>query len=130
MNGPYRIPNLENQGRKIGTINSPYFFQITSAQRHKKSLIFHAQILKRYYMYTIARVGSENLNLFCEDRKCKAKALCKIPQESCLIKENGERSNGKRMVKNYTLDFGDPRLRDLSEYIFLPKDSEPHTYDR
>ena len=48
MNGPYKIPNLENQGKVVGSTNQPYFYQITSGERHGKSLIYHAQIRKRY----------------------------------------------------------------------------------
>ena len=40
MNGPYNIPNLENQGKEVGTINQPHFYQITSGQKHGKSLIY------------------------------------------------------------------------------------------
>ena len=29
MNGPYKIPNLENQGKVVGSTNQPYFYQIT-----------------------------------------------------------------------------------------------------
>ena len=47
MNGPYTIPNLENQGKNVGTINLPYLYQITSGQRHAKSLIFHFQIERK-----------------------------------------------------------------------------------
>ena len=128
MNGPYNIPNLENQGKEVGTINQPFVYQITSGQKHGKSLIYHAQIRKRYYRYTFKSCSSENLHLGCKNRSCKAVAFCKIPTSSCLIVEKPtKRSNGKRLVKQYTLKFDDPRLRDLSEYIFLPKNSPEHT---
>ena len=114
MNGPYNIPNLENQGKEVGTINQPFFYQITSGQKHGKSLIYHAQIRKRYYRYTFKSCSSENLHLGCKDRSCKAVAFCKIPISSCLIVEKPtKRSNGKRLVKQYTLKFDDPRLRDF-----------------
>ena len=29
MNKPYKIENLENQGKLVGDINEPYFFKIT-----------------------------------------------------------------------------------------------------
>ena len=47
MNGLYKIPNLENQWKVVGSTNQPYFYQITSGERHGKSLIYHAQIRKR-----------------------------------------------------------------------------------
>ena len=77
MNGPYTIPNLENQGKNVGTINLPYLYQITSGQRHAKSLIFHFQIEKKYFRYHLKNLSSEKLNLACKDRSCQAKALLK-----------------------------------------------------
>ena len=53
MNQPYTISNLENQDRELGSQNAPFFYKITSGQRHSQSLIFHAQIGTEYYMYRI-----------------------------------------------------------------------------
>ena len=99
MNGPYKIPNLENQGKVVGSTNQPYFYQITSGERHGKSLIYHAKIRKRYYRYVTKSCSSENLHLKCRDKSCKAMALCKIPISSGLmIEKPTRRSNGKRLV--------------------------------
>ena len=124
----YKIPNLENKGKEVGTTNQPYFYQITSGQRHGESLIYHSQIGKKYYGYRMNSCSSEKVVLRCRHKSCKAVALCKIPKSSSLIiVKPTKRSNGKRMVNQYTLKFGDLRLRDLSEYIFLPKNSPEHT---
>ena len=54
MNGPYQIKNLENQGQDKGTIESPYFFHITTGKKSKKkSVLFHAQIANKYFKYQV-----------------------------------------------------------------------------
>ena len=128
MNGSYTIPNLENQGKNVGTINLPYLYQITSGQQQGKSLIFHFQIGKKYFRYHLKNLSSEKLNLACKDRSCQAKALLFLPKASGLIIEHSIRPTGKgRVSKSYKLNFEDLRLRNLDEYIVLTKDSPPHT---
>ena len=77
---PYTIKNVENQNLEIGTLQKPHFFHVTSGQTDTKSLLFHAQIKKGYYMYLIRQVNSTFLNLWCKHRNCKAKAYCVIPK--------------------------------------------------
>ena len=55
---PYVIKNLENQNQEIGTIQKPHF---KSGQRDTKSLLFHAQIKKQYFMYHVGQVNSQSL---------------------------------------------------------------------
>ena len=100
MNGTYTIPNLENQGKNIGTINHPYFYQITSGQQHGKSLIYHAQIGKKYFRYHLKNLSSEKLNLACKDRSCHAKALLHLPKESGLILAHSTRNTGKGQLSD------------------------------
>ena len=113
--------------REIGSLDLPHFFQITAGIRHK-SLIYHAQIGKKYYTYSLKNLSAENLNLTCSKRSCPAKALVKLPKSSCLVIEKPTgRPNGKgNICKTYKLNYEDPRLRDLSEYIFCQKKSQPH----
>ena len=128
MGEPYRIENLENQGKLKGSVEEPYFFKITSGNRDQKSIICHAQIGTEYFMYRVdSQVHRESVNLRCKIRGCPATASAKIPKSTGLIKENGTRSNGKRQVKKYILDYGNPRLRDLQNWQFLKKNSRPHT---
>ena len=127
MEGPYQIKNLENQRQEVGTVQQPFFYHITTGERAKQSLIFHAQIQRSYHRYTIRQTNAETLNLACINRKCPAKALAKVPKELGLISVKGERSGGKngKSQKSYQFNFADPRARVLSNYIFLPKNSEP-----
>ena len=73
MNQPYNIENLENQGKLIGDIDEPHFFKITAGQRDGKSLIYHAQIETKYFMYRIHKnVNRESINLTCKVPGCNA----------------------------------------------------------
>ena len=129
MEGPYNIKNLENQRLEVGTVQQPFFYHITTGQRVKESLIFHAQIQRSYHRYTIRQTNAETLNLSCINRKCPAKALVKVPKELGLISVKGEKTKGKcgKTQKTYQLNFSDPRARVLENYIFLPKNSESHS---
>ena len=93
MDGPYQIKNLENQRKNVGTIQEPFFYHITTGERARKSLIFHAQIGSSYHQYTIRTTNAESLNLWCINRKCHAKALVKVPKELGLkIKRKNRKS--------------------------------------
>ena len=43
---PYRIIGQEIANIEIGTIQKPKFYKITSGQRQKNSLLFHAKMLR------------------------------------------------------------------------------------
>ena len=97
MDAQYELKNSENQGRSVGTIKEPHFYDISSGQLDKKSLLFYAQIEQAYFMYHIKTVNRRTLNLKCKDRSCPAKAHAYISPESGLIFENGTRTNGRRV---------------------------------
>ena len=75
----YKIQNLENQNKSVGSIEQPYFFKITAGVHHLKSLNFHAQIEEKYHVYRINQVNKETLNLHCRLANCPAKATARIP---------------------------------------------------
>ena len=95
MNGPYKIKNLENQGQDKGTIESPHFFHITTGEKIKKSILFHAQIANKYFKYQVKAIGAETLVLRCVNRNCPARASVRVPKETGLITIKGTRSSGK-----------------------------------
>ena len=95
MNWPYQIKNLGNQGQEKGTIDSPYFYHITTGEKIKKSLIFHCQIRQKYHRYHIKAIGAETIVLRCVNRNCPARASARVPKESGLITIKGSRSSGK-----------------------------------
>ena len=107
MDCQYEIKNLENQGRSVGTVQEPHFYDISSGQIDKKSLLYYAQIDLAYFMYRINQVNKSTLNLHCKDRSCRAKAQVYLSPEYGLIQENGTRSNGRRQKRMYKIDFSD-----------------------
>ena len=127
MDGRYQFKNLENQGQNIGTIEAPYFFNISAGENDHKSLLYYAQIAEQYYMYRINQVNQTTLNLHCKDRRCPARAQAKILPGTGIIREHPvKRSNGKRLKRQFKIDFAYPKLRVLENYIFLPKNSLFH----
>ena len=94
MSQPYRIENLENQGKLKGSIEEPYFFKITTGNRDGKSVLLHAQIGTQYFMYKKHKqVGRETVNLTCKVPGCPATATARSPSSTGLIKEDGFLSN-------------------------------------
>ena len=128
METSYEIPNLANQTRDVGTCQKPFFYHITSGKFIKKSVIFHAQISHKYHEYHIRNVNKETLNLACTDRSCPARAQVRVPKSTGLItvKRTRTRTNGTQQ-DIYQFNSADPKARDLATYIFLPKDSSPHS---
>ena len=127
MDRPYQFKNLENQGQNIGTVEAPYFFNISAGENDHKSLLYYAQIAEKYYMYRINQVNQTTLNLHCKDRSCPARALAQILPETGIIREHPvKRSNGKRLKRQFRIDFADPKVRILENYSFVPKNSLPH----
>ena len=126
MDGPYKFKNLENQGINVGTDSEPYFYEISAGQKDRQSLLFYAQIEQFYYMYRINQVNRKTLNLHCRDRSCPARAQAYLSPETGLILENGTRSNGSRLKRQYKVDFSNLQLRELKNYTFLPTNSQPH----
>ena len=105
-------------------------FSTTSPQEKflKKSIIYHAQIGRKYHEYHIRNVNSETLNLVCTDRSCPARALVRVPKSTGLItlKRIKTKTNGKNQ-RIYHFNCADPKARDLKNYIFLTKNSAPHS---
>ena len=85
MENSYEIPNLENQRNDVGTCEKPFFYHITTGKFMKKSLVFHAQIQRKYHEYHIKSVNSQTLNLACVDRSCPARALLRVAQKISLL---------------------------------------------
>ena len=128
MESSYEIRNLENQNRDVGTCQNPFFYHITTGKFLKKSIIFHAQIGRKYHEYHIRNVNSETLNLVCTDRSCPARAHVRVPKSTGLItvKRTRTKTNGCQQ-KIYQFNCADPKARDLKNYIFLAKNSAPHS---
>ena len=116
------MTNLYKTGRKS------FFYHITTGKFLKKSIIFHAQIGRKYHEYHIRNVNSETLNLVCTDRSCPARALVRVPKSTGLItvKRTRTKTNGCQQ-KIYQFNCADPKARDLTNYIFLAKNSAPHS---
>ena len=50
---PYIIIGQEIANIEIGSIKKPKFFKITSGERQKKSLLYHAKIGQEYFVYKL-----------------------------------------------------------------------------
>ena len=128
METSYVIPNLENQKNDVGSCSKPFFYHITTGKFIKKSAVFHAQIHQKYHEYHIKNVNSETLNLVCVAKSCPARALLRVPKSTGLItvKRTKTKTNGTKQ-KIYQFNFGDPKVRDLSNFIVQTKNSQPHS---
>ena len=62
---PYRIIGQEIANIEIGTIQKPKFYKITSGQRQKNSLLFHAKIGQDYFVYKLNTINRKSGTLKC-----------------------------------------------------------------
>ena len=70
---PYIIIGQEIANIEIGSIKKPKFFKITSGERQKKSLLYHAKIGQEYFIYKLNTINRKSGTLKCAVQGCFAK---------------------------------------------------------
>ena len=86
---PYIIIGQEIANIEIGSIKKPKFFKITSGERQKKSLLYHAKIGQEYFVYKLnTPIGLCRVHLLRSWRK-KAISLFSKP----IFENNSELQN-------------------------------------
>ena len=75
----YKVKGLEIRNEKVGTLNKPHLFAISSGQRNEKSLIFHFKIGNEYHNCILKRVnGRCSLTKMSLSRLLLLKLSCSI----------------------------------------------------
>ena len=120
-----------------GTPQFPMFSRITftaeknGSRKSNSCLIFHGSIYHQsvleHFQYIIRQINKKTVGLVCTNRKCRAKASAKIPPD-LVLEIPGARKRGDKVRSIFKLDFSNPRLRQLSSFVFTASNSEPHNH--
>ena len=123
---PYIIIGQEIANIEIGSIKKPKFFKITSGERQKKSLLYHAKIGQEYFIYKLNTINRKSGTLKCAVQGCFAKAYTKIQPDLIIEVADGKKRPNGTTRKAFKVDYSNPRMRDLESYDFYEKCSPNH----
>ena len=95
---PYIIIGQEIANIEIGSIKKPKFFKITSGERQKKSLLYHAKIGQEYFIYKLNTINRKSGTLKCAVRGCFAKAYVKIQPDLIIEVAGGKKRPNRTLI--------------------------------
>ena len=125
---PYIIIGQEIANIEIGSIKKPKFFKITSGERQKKSLLYHAKIGQEYFVYKLNTINRKSGTLKCAVQGCFAKAYTKIQPDLIIEVADGKKRPNGTTRKAFKVDYSNPRMRNLDSYDFYEKCSPNHNH--
>ena len=122
----FTINNLNARDDKLGELQLPHLYAISSGQRNHSTLNLHIKIEEHFSYVTINKVNKNSITTVCAAKNCKTTHKFKLDKKLIKIEKNAIK-NGEKFRDKFFVDFGDLSLRNLENWTVLKYDSKPHT---